>query len=416
MRKVVIAGMIGNGLEWYDYALYGQMALTLSRLFFPEGDATVKLLLTYGVFAVGFIARPLGALLFGYIGDKYGRRTSLVISILMMAIPTGCIGLLPTYKQVGLLAPALLTLMRVLQGLSLAGVFSGSMAFVVEHAPAHKRGIIGVTSIISLILGFLLGSFVATVFAYLFSPADFESWGWRIPFILGIFVGMTGLYIRSHCEESPVYEEAKRGGHLSERPVRDAFVQYPKEMFQAFGFYITVTMPFYLVSIYLISFVEKELHRTAREALTLNVMVMLIMLCVQPFTAILSDHIGRKRVQTIGSALVFCAAYPAFLLMDQAGMPSVAAGSAILALVVGFYIASIPALLVELFPTSIRYSGMSISYNLCAALFGGTAPMVCTWLVKQTESHLSIAWYVMACAIISFLTLLTYKDRGGALR
>src|SRR6185369_16449120 len=189
MKKVIIAGMIGNGLEWYDYALYAYMTLIISKLFFPVGDESVHLLATLGIFAVGFIARPFGGILFGIIGDKFCRRVSLVAAIFMMAIPTGCIGLLPTYAQIGIWAPILLTLIRVLQGLSLGGAFCGSMTFLVEHAPANKRGLIGSTSIMSLCIGFLLGSLVSILVKAPLSDAQFESWGWRIPFLLGIAIG-----------------------------------------------------------------------------------------------------------------------------------------------------------------------------------------------------------------------------------
>src|SRR5271156_162895 len=192
MRKIIIAAMLGNGLEWYDYALYAYTTLIFSKLFFPAGNDTAHLLATFGIFAVGFVARPFGGILFGHIGDRFGRRAALVLSIFMMAIPTGCIGLLPTYAQIGIMAPALLTLIRVLQGLSLGGAFSGSMTFLVEHAPARRRGLVGSTSIVSLVTGFLLGSVIAALVKAPLSDAQYESWGWRIPFLLGIIIGFTG--------------------------------------------------------------------------------------------------------------------------------------------------------------------------------------------------------------------------------
>ncbi|NBX02516.1 MAG: MFS transporter, partial [Alphaproteobacteria bacterium] len=186
MKKVVIAGMIGNGLEWYDYALYAYMTLIISKLFFPVGNDAAHLLATLGIFAVGFVARPFGAVMFGIIGDKLGRRTALMLSIFMMAIPTGCIGLLPTYEMIGIWAPILLTFCRVLQGLSLGGAFSGCITFLVEHAPATKRGLIGSTSVASLVIGFLLGSIVASLVKLPLTDLQYESWGWRIPFLIGI--------------------------------------------------------------------------------------------------------------------------------------------------------------------------------------------------------------------------------------
>lgn len=411
MKKVVIAGMLGNGLEWYDYALYGHMAFIISKLFFPAADDTVNLLATFGVFAVGFVFRPLGAMLFGYIGDRYGRRVSLVIAILMMAIPTGCIGILPTYEQIGILAPILLTLIRVFQGLSLGGEFSGSIAYIVEHAPPEKRGIAGSASIASLIIGFLLGSFVSMTFSWLLPPEDFESWGWRIPFLIGIAIGLVGLYIRSHCDESPAYQKAREEGHLSETPLREAVTHHLPEMFQAFAIYMTVTMPFYLLSIYLITFTEKELGRTATEALAINAVAMITLLLTNQLGACLSDRIGRKKVLMGAAAALLVAIVPLFILMGSTDFASILLAQVAFAFILGVYLGPVPAVLVELFPTSVRYTGMAISYNAAAALFGGTAPMVCVWLISHTGTFYAIPAYVMLCCTISLVTLLFYKER-----
>lgn len=411
MRKVVISGMLGNGLEWYDYALYGHMAFIISRLYFPATDPTTQLLAAFGVFAVGFVFRPLGAVLFGTIGDRYGRRLSLVIAILMMSIPTGCIGLLPTYEQIGVWAPILLTLIRIFQGLSLGGEFSGSITYIVEHAPPHQRGLAGAASLVSLLIGFLLGSAVSLGFASALPTEDFESWGWRIPFLLGVVIGLVGLYIRTQCEESPAYEEAKREGHLSPRPVRDAFARHPWEMLQGFAIYMSVTMPFYLVSIYLISFTQKQLGRSPQEALLVNFLALGAMLAAILVSAQLSDRVGRRRVMIPSAVVMFIIAVPVFQLMVEDGLLSILIAQMLLATVIGMYLGPVPALLVELFPTSVRYTGMALSYNFSAALFGGTAPMVCVWLLKNTGTPLSIAAYVMLCNILSLIALTYYRER-----
>jgi MHS family proline/betaine transporter-like MFS transporter len=410
MKKVVISGMLGNGLEWYDYALYGYMAPIIGKLFFPSGDENVQLLATFGVFAVGFLFRPIGAILFGYIGDRYGRKLSLVIAILMMAIPTGCIGLLPTYAQIGIAAPLLLTLIRVFQGMSLGGEFSGSIAYIVEHAPRNKRGIAGASSIVSLMLGFLLGSFVSLAVASLMSVADFESWGWRLPFLFGILIGMIGFYIRRHCDESPAYEAAKAAGTISQTPVKDVFLQHPKRMLRAFAIYMTVTMPFYLSSIYFITFTEKTLGRSYKEALTINTLTVIAMLITSVIGAYYSDRYGRRRVLMAAAAALFVIAIPVFLLVQQPDLWMIASAEILFGLVLGIYLGPVPALLVELFPTSIRYTGMALSYNAAAALFGGTAPMVCVWLLHTTGTPLAIAGYVMVCNVCSLIALATYHD------
>jgi MHS family proline/betaine transporter-like MFS transporter len=203
-RKVMISGMLGNGLEWYDYALYGHMSIIFAKLFFPVGDSSLSLILTYITFALGFVSRPLGAILFGRIGDKYGRKKALTLSMILMAVPTGCIGLLPTYDMIGVFAPILLITIRLLQGLSLGGAYSGSISYVVEHAPATQRSTVGSVIKVSLIIGFLCGSLVSSLIATVLSPEDFYSWGWRLPFFVGIGIGFVGYYIRNHGEESPL--------------------------------------------------------------------------------------------------------------------------------------------------------------------------------------------------------------------
>ncbi|MDE3059968.1 MAG: MFS transporter, partial [Pseudomonadota bacterium] len=381
MRKIIFSAMLGNGLEWYDYALYAYTTLIFSKLFFPAGNEAAHLLATLGIFAVGFIARPFGGIMFGVMGDKLGRRTALAMSIFMMAIPTGCIGLLPTYSCIGLWAPALLVLLRVLQGLSLGGAFSGSMTFLVEHAPPLRRGIMGSASVISLVIGFLLGSVVAALVKAPLSDAQFADWGWRIPFVLGIPIGLIGLYIREHCEESPTYEAARQNGELSATPVRDVLAHEMKHVLQAIGIYITVTMPFYLLSAYFITFSEHTLGRSKEEALILNSINMAILLFISPLSAWLSDRYGRRVVLAVTALAFLFFTWPVFTLMMAPGFLSVLAAQALFAVIVGFYIGPVPALLVEIFPTRLRYTAMALSYNICAALFGGTAPMVSEWLI-----------------------------------
>lgn len=421
-RKVIISGMLGNGLEWYDYALYGHMAVTFSKLFFPsDQDADLSLILTYLTFAAGFISRPIGAMLFGHLGDKYGRKKALVASMILMAIPTGCIGLLPTYAMIGIAAPILLLIIRILQGLSLGGAFAGSMSYVVEHSPPTIRGAIGSVTMLSLVLGFLVGSLVSSTVASIMPAEDFYSWGWRLPFFVGVGIGFVGFYIRHHGEESPVYEDAKKDGKLSSTPVRDAFTKHPIKMLQGFLAYLFVTVPFYCIAIYMIGYSEKQLGLSEDLALKANSISMIAMFLLIWPMAKLSDRIGRRKVMLGAMAAMILVVFPAFNLMDtganlvfsgdmDGAFLHIAAGQALLALMLGAYLAPIPALLVELFPTSIRYTGMSLSYNLCAIL-GGFTPAISAYMIAQTGDKTSIMYLIIVPAIITFITMLFYKDR-----
>jgi MHS family proline/betaine transporter-like MFS transporter len=412
MKKILVAGMIGNGLEWYDYALYGQVAWLLGTKFFPSADPVTALLATYGAFAAGFLVRPLGAIFFGWLGDTYGRRTAMVVAVLMMAIPTGCIGLLPTYAQIGVFAPILLTLIRLLQGISLGGEFSGSITYIVESAPPQHRALAGSASLVSLMVGFLLGLFVVRGCMAYFGDAAFEDWAWRLPFIAGIAIGLVGFYIRRNCEESPTFEQAKSEGSISKTPVREALRKHPWEMLQGFAMYMTVTMPFYLSAIYFISYSKNHLGLTSADAMTASIGNMFAMLIMIPGSAWLSDRIGRKPVMMVMAAVICLSVYPLFshFEMGQSAQSAMLI-QFIFALMLGLYMGPVAAVLVELFPTSVRFSGMAIAYNIAAALFGGTAPLVCEWLIGATGNIHVIAYYVMICNVMSLMALYYYKDR-----
>lgn len=410
MKRVIISGMIGNALEWYDFALYGHFAMILSKLFFPTCDPYVGTLATYTVFAAGFIMRPVGALFFGYIGDKYGRRTALCASILMMAIPTGCIGLLPTYESIGIWAPILLGVIRLLQGASIGGEFSGCIAFLVEFSPMKKRGLVGSASMVSLCAGMLLGSIVATAVSKLMPQADFESWGWRIPFLIGILIGLVGIYVRMNLHESPVYMKAKAHNDLSRMPVREVFREHCKDLFIGIGLYLTVTVPFYTFTIFIKTFMSNTLGFSYFDSLTVNLISITVAMLVMPFSAWLSDLYGRKIVMKYSAYAFIALIYPVFWLLTSGGYTAALISQLIFALLVGFYMGPVPAALVELFPTRVRFTGVGLSYNISAGLFGGSAPLVGTWLIAQTGRPDSMALYIVLFAVVTLITLHYYRE------
>jgi len=413
MKKVLTSGMIGNALEWYDYALYGQMAYIIVQLFFPESNETVGLLQTFAVFAIGFVARPFGGVIFGWFGDRYGRRRALSLSVLLMAFSTGAIGLMPTFEHIGIWAPILLILVRIIQGLSIGGEFGGAITYMVEHSPGNRRGIVGSMAMLSLVIGFLFGSLVAAAFTHLIPTEDLMSWGWRLPFIFGIVIGLIGFYIRHQCEESPVYAKAREAGNLSEKPVREALTQHLVPMVRALGIYFLVTMPFYLATIYFITFNKTELNIAIDTSLWINSAAMVAMMLGVPIAAWYSDHIGRKRV-AVGMAVLFLLmAYPLFALLPEVSFGGVVALELLFAFLVGMNIGPVPALLAELFPTSVRYTGMSLAYNIAAATFGGTAPMVSIWLISTFGGTHALAFYVMVSAACALFSMVGYRDRSN---
>lgn len=410
MKKILLSGMIGNALEWYDYALYGHCAVIISRLFFPSSNDFIGLMAAFGVFAAGFLMRPLGAILFGYIGDQYGRKLALSLSILLMAIPTACLGLLPTYEQIGILAPLLLTIIRLLQGLSLGGEASGSIIFMVEHTSPKRRGLVGSTVMCSASIGILLGSATAAGVAKLMTEIEFESWGWRIPFLISFFIGGIGWYIRTHLDESPLYEALKADGALSKMPLKELLLFHKKPLLLGIGIYITLAVSFYVLTVFLNSFMTTTLHYPVAEALSLNTLTIGLLALFIPIIGALSDVIGKRKIllMTVFGFLLF--SLPIFWLITSGSYLYLICGIVFFSLLVASYTAPFPAVFVELFPVRIRYTGLALSYNFSVTVFGGTAPLVVTWLLNKTGNPYSIAAYMMSLVTLSALALLLYKE------
>lgn len=407
MKKVVISGMIGNALEWYDYALYAQFAYIIGQHFFP--DSEMRDTLTFAVFAAGFIVRPLGGIIFGNIGDKFGRRIALVVGIITMAVPTAGIGLLPGYKTIGIAAPIILTIIRLIQGFSLGGEFSGCISYIVEHASLEQRGLAGSASFVSMCGGMLLGLITAAGFSY-FMPADmlFE-WGWRIPFIAGLFISSVGLYIRKNLSESPIYKKAKESGRLARFPLRETLTKHPKELIIALGLYITVTATFYTSTVFIGNFMQ-TLGYTNQQSVIVSSIILVVMMIVFPISAYISDRVGRRPVLICGIILLILLVYPIFICLGSMNFALAIISQILFTGIIAVYMGPIPTVLVEIFPTSVRFTGVALSYNLAAAIFGGTAPMVAMLLMKITGDNYAISYYLIALALVSSIILKFYKE------
>ncbi len=416
MKKVVTSTMLGNGLEWYDYALYGTFTALISKHFFPASDENVALIATFGIFAVGFLMRPLGAMLFGYIGDKYGRKNALSLSILMMAIPTACIGLLPTYTMIGIWAPILLTIIRLVQGVAIGGEFGGSIVYLVEHAKPENKNRVGSLSMLSMLMGLLFGTLISAFLAKMMSAEEFDLYGWRIPFILGFFIGLVGLYIRTKLQESPVFLEAQEAGHVSESPISETIKTNYKEVLLGIGLYMAVTIPFYIQTVFMPSFMVKFMHFSSAEALEIYLIVLVVMMMTAPISATLCDTHNRERLMKIVCTGYLLFAIPYVYLLDYQTFTFALISQMVLASIISFYIAPIPTLVTEIFPARTRYTGMSLACNLAAAIFGGTSPMLVTALITQTNSHYPIGAYIVFAATISLVCVFEVKRRRNEKR
>ena len=410
LRKTVLAGAIGNVLEWYDFALFGYFAPVLSRLFFPASDPSLSLIATFGVFAVGFLARPLGALLFGYWGDTKGRRAALAWSIILMALPTCLVGLLPTYAQIGLAAPLILTALRFLQGLSVGGEFTGSVTFLVEHAAPTERGYIGSWAGFSAQIGALLGSGVGTLATASLSSEALEQWGWRIPFVAGSVIALVGWYLRRSIPESPAFERLQQAGVVSSAPVRELLTSHRAQLFQVIGLVLLHGVGFYTFYVFLPTYLTKVTDLPMGTTLLLNTICMTFMAMLIPLMGKLSDRVGHRWVLAAGAVGLALGTVPVFSWFGNGHLLLIATAQGLITVCVSAYMGPFFAIVATLFPVARRYTGLSISYNLASALFGGTAPLMATMLMERSGSALAPGWYVSLCAVLSLIALSTIRE------
>jgi MHS family proline/betaine transporter-like MFS transporter len=413
-KRSLIAGFIGNILEWYDFTVYGFFATVIGAQFFPEEDKVVQLIAAFGVFAAGYLMRPIGGIIFGHIGDKYGRKKALMISILLMAIPTTLIGFLPTYVNIGWYSAALLVALRLLQGLSVGGEFTGSISFLVEKAPKGKRGFYGSWSTFGVFGGMLLGSGIASIITSLLSTEQLHDFGWRIPFLFGAVIGIIGIYFRKGMGADAYYNKIKKEHTSTKIPLAEFWAGYKiqalKIILLSWAFGVSV----YLIFIFLPSYLHTFHNVKLEDALSAHTIAIIVLMLIIPLFGSISDKIGRKKVlfmSLIGFAIF---TYPLFALMFENTFMAILIAMLVFSVFEAMFQAVIPALMTESFPTSVRDTGLSISYNVSLALFGGTTPLVCTWLIKVSGGNVWMpAYYLIATCIIAILTALfipeTYK-------
>ncbi|MBX6426971.1 MAG: MFS transporter [Variibacter sp.] len=410
VRRVVTSAAIGQFVEWYDFVIYAYSAGIIARLFFPNSDPTAALLSTFAVYAVGFVMRPLGGFVFGSLGDRIGRRRVLSLVILMMGAATVCIGLLPTYAQIGILAPLLLVLCRLLQGLSAAGETIGSNSFVAEHAPAGKRGLYVAFTYSFANLPPIAAALLILLLTNVLTGEAYAAWGWRIPFLIGGPLALVGLYIRTRVHESPAFKATQAAKRIASTPLRDAVRNQKKAMAFSFALAALSSLGFYTLAGYFVNYLTATVGLGSNAALISNSIALFVAFLTMTFGGHLSDRYGRKPVLLTGLLLSALVCIPAYRLAAQGSLLTAILGQSLIAFASGLFWGPLGIALLELFPTRTRFSASAVSYNLAYAIFGGTAPFVGTWLILQSGSKIAPAVYMTVVSVAVLLVVLMIPE------
>lgn len=408
--RAVFASSFGNLMESYDNLVYGYLAVYIGFNFFPSDDGTTSLLATFATFAVGFIARPIGTLVFGHIGDKYGRKSALIISVVGMGVVTTLVGLLPTYNTAGVVAAALLVILRMCQGIAVAGEWAGSAALLVEYAPKHLRGFFGSFNQVSTAGGFLMAAAVVTGVTTILSDEQMYAWGWRIPFFIGALTGIAAIVLRFGMADTPAYREEKAEGNVVKAPLLVALkTQFPA-ILRGFGFTVVWTVSYFFFLTYVPTFLTTEVGVDPGYARASNLITLVIFfLIIAPF-GYLSDKFGRKPFLLIGAIGFLVLSFPALWLLTTGNHLYVFLGQLIIAVILASFSGAGIAALSEFFPTNVRYSALGIGYNFSVMAFGGTAPFIGTAIVGATGMPILTALLPTVAGLITSIVILTMRE------
>lgn len=405
-KRSLIAGFSGNILEWYDFTVYGFFATVIGAQFFPEEDKVVQLISAFGIFAAGYMMRPIGGIIFGHIGDSQGRKKALLISVMLMAIPTTLIGFLPTYESIGWYSALLLIILRLMQGLSVGGEFTGSISFLVEKAPSGKRGFFGSWSTFGVFGGMLLGSALAYIITAVLSKEQLHDFGWRIPFLFGAVIGVVGLYLRKGMGDDENFEKMKSEYKRTKTPLSEFWANYKLQALKIILLSWSFGVSVYLIFIFLPSYLHTFHNVKLDDALSAHTISIIVLMLLIPLFGYLNDKFGRKTVLFLSFIGFVVLSYPLFSLMFENTFSAILIAMLVFAILEAMFQSVMPALMTEMFPARVRYTGLSVSYNMSMALFGGTAPVICTWLVKVSGGNVWMpAYYLIATFIIAIVTL-----------
>jgi MFS transporter, MHS family, proline/betaine transporter len=402
-RTIIAACSIGNFLEWYDYALYGYLTSILARIFFPINEATSVLFNTTLIFAIGFVMRPLGSIIFGLIGDREGRKIGLILSILCMTVPTIMVGLLPTYLQIGVSSVIFLAVLRIFQGIPIGGEVGGIMCYLTEIGPAHQRGFFGSWSFFGAQIGFVISSLEIYLFEIWMSPAAFESWGWRLSFIIGGLLGVCGWYLRRRLHETHAFQYVQNHHQILKSPVTTTFKNYKKQFFQTFCLSSIAAGAFYVSYFFSAFFLMEIFQLPLTQMLLLNAGILTISCISLPIFGKLGDRFGIKRLLILSSMGVILLPYFMFYFAVEKNLPLTLLFQLVLTLFLSMNYALIPAFLWKIFPTPVRYTGVGVGYNLSNAILGGPAPLLSVSLIKLTGNNIAPAFYFILLGVVSLI-------------
>lgn len=416
LRRSITGSALGNAVEWYDYGVYGYLTIFMAVNFFgsKEGDGGLGVTLTLGTLALSFLARPLGGLVLGPLGDKIGRQKLMVFTVAMMSLATGCIGLLPTVDHVGAVAPALLVACRIVQGFSAGGEYGGAAIYMAESAPDRRRGFFGSFLEFGTISGFVLAATVCTTLITLVGDDGVQGGWWRLPFLISIPLGLTALWIRTRLIEAPVFAEALAQHEREHSPLRTALQSNWRQILVLAGFVVLLNVAFYLVLGYMPTYLSNQLGHSTAQSNWMLVAMMVVMLVAIPPVGALSDRVGRKPLlmsAALGYALL---SVPAVMLLGLDNLLTQFLGLAVLGLLLVILIASVSSTLPALFPTAVRYTGFAIGYNFSTAFFAGPSQTIANQLIESTGNRLVPGWYMAISGVIGFISILCMRETSQA--
>lgn len=406
--RAVVAASIGNALEWFDLVVYGFFAVIIAKLFFPAGNETVSLLLTLGTFGVSFFMRPLGAVVIGAYADRAGRKAALTLSIVLMMGGTLIIAVLPTYSSIGLAAPVILVIARLMQGFSAGGEFGSATAFLAEHVPG-RRGFFASWQVASQGLTTLLAAGFGALLTGQLSPQQMASWGWRVPFVFGLLIGPVAWYIRTRLDETPEFLAAE----TTTTPLRDTFTSQKLRLLIAIGVVVLGTVSTYLV-LYMPTYGVKQLGLAPSVAFGAIALTGVIQMLFAPLVGHLSDRYGRTTIMLAPALLLLVLIYPAFMyLIAHPSFGTLIALQIVFGFLMTGYFAALPGLLSEMFPVQTRTTGMSLAYNIAVTIFGGFGPFIIAWLIGFTGSKAAPSYYLIFAAVVSLVALMAARRKLG---